>query len=677
MVTHPPAPVFQKRRPNDEQKAVLNTTAGAVIISALAGTGKTTTLATKAADLIQMRGARRVLMLAYSDAGLAALRERLGRFMPVDAAEVHLSTVEQFCSGLLQAQGLPPPRLAEPLERHLLIRQADAALRQELQRAIDREEALPPSALAFLGRELDVQAFTDFEALAKQRLLLRDIARDARDAAAYCEEHALDYGLYLLLRRYERLRRGPDDEPTFYTPGDCTYEIAMQLCDLDFGAPYAPLQGRYDAVLFDELQDLDEAAMQVLRQLVAGGNGVFIGAGDFNQHILPGALSVFGHGLERIRQELPAPPVILELNTTYRFGSAICTGLNPLFGVEFQTHYPTKPARFERLAYDSDEDCAQQLLDIHQAVLQLQPPQKRQPATAGATAPCLTVVLRSPEDSVLLEWRFAHEGVHYACRGMKRFYQRREIALVLALFRALPGCRSQARLTKGILSSALEGLLRYVRRASQPDIDRLANGQFDHHALAQLSAAEVDTHAVAEHLVHQPERMRDFLLRASFDPTAPVASAACEAWLALPPEVCADAGRLCRHPLLHRFFAEAPISPDELRQCLDSLQALSRICAGLSVDEFLGQLTLMAQSGILQHRQNETPSLQLLTVERCKGHEYEYVAVPLVERGRFPRAAAPQEAYRERNMLYVALTRATQRLWLLEGRQRPVSPGPV
>ncbi len=680
-MVQPPAPAFQKRRPNDEQKAVLNTTAGAVLISALAGTGKTTTLATKAADLIQMRGARRVLMLAYSEAGLAALRDRLGRFMPADAPEVRIMTVEQLCAGLLQAQGLPVQRLAEPLERNLLIRQAHAALRQDLQRDIAHEEALPPAAVAFLDRELDVQAFTDFEALAKQRLLQRDIAREGLGAAAYCEANALDYGLYLLLRRYERLRRGPDDEPAFYAPGDCTYEIALQLCELDFGAAYAPLQGRYDAVLFDELQDLDEAAMLVLRQLVAGGNGVFVGAGDFNQHILPGAFSVFGHGLERIRQELPVKPEVLELNTTYRFGSAICAGLNPLFGVEFETHYPTKPARFERLAYDSDEACVQQLLDIHQAVQRQehQPqhlPQKRPSATAGA-APCLTVVLRSPEDSVLLEWRFAHEGVHYACRGMKRFYQRREIALVLALFRALPGCGSQVRLTQGILSSALDGLLRYVRRATQPDADRLANGQFDQDALAQQSAAEVDTRAVAAELVHQPDRMRDFLLRASFDPNAPVASATCEAWLALPPEVCADAGRLCRHPLLRRFFAEAPISPDELRQCLDSLQALSRICAGLSVDEFLGRLALMVQSGIRQHGRNEAPTLQLLTVERCKGHEYDYVAVPLVERGRFPRAAAPQEAYRERNMLYVALTRATRHLWLLEGSQRPVSPGPV
>ena len=165
--------------------------------------------------------------------------------------------------------------------------------------------------------------------------------------------------------------------------------------------------------------------------------------------------------------------------------------------------------------------------------------------------------------------------------------------------------------------------------------------------------------------------------RASFNPQAPVASPLCEQLLALPPEACADAGLLCAHPLVLQLFAQAPISPDELRYCRDSLAALARICAGLSVDEFLGRLALMVQASIHQHSQQEASSLQLLTVERCKGHEYEYVAVPLVERGRFPRSAARQDAYRERNMLYVAMTRASKRLWLLEGSQRPVSPGPV
>ena len=657
---------FKKRYPTLEQNAVLNATASSVLVSALAGTGKTTTLAIQAADLLRAQPTSRILMLAYSDAGLHAIAQRLEKFVPAIPRQVQIMTVEQLCAGVLKAQGDPLVRVTEPLQRNLLIRQAHAALLSEPQHGTDADDA------DFQGRELDVQAFTDFEALAKQRLLLRDMAASDMSAAQYCQAHALDQGLYQFLVKYERLRRGLNNEPLFYAPGDCTYEIARQLGELDFGEAFAPLQGRFDAVLFDELQDLDEAAMLVLRALVQGGNGRFIGVGDFHQHILPGAFSVFGDSLSRIRQELPADTQVLTLRTTYRFGPAICQALNPLFGVAFSAHYATKPAWFEPRRYRDDEDCAQQLLAIHEAVLSLPP------RVPGAHAlPALNVVLRSPEDSILLEWRFAHEGVHYACKGMKRFYQRREIAVVLALMGAMQGCSDRVRLTQGILSSAIEGLLRYVRRGGQPDQDVLANGAFDMQALEKDSPVELDTRAVAAELIGKPALLRQFLLRASFNPSAPVASAVCEQWLDLPPEACADAGQLCAHPLLQQFFAQAPISPDELRYSLDSLQALARICAGLSVDEFLGRLALMVNASILQHRKQEAPSLQLLTVERCKGHEYDYVAVPLVERGRFPRSAAAQEAYRERNMLYVAMTRASQRLWLLEGEKRPFSPGPV
>ena len=658
---------FKKRYPTLEQNAVLNATASAVLVNALAGTGKTTTLAIKAADLLRTQTASRILMLAYSEAGLAAIAQRLEKFVPAIPRQVQIMTVEQLCATVLKEQGDPLVRVTEPLQKNLLVRQAHTALLQDP--ALDRA----PEAGDFLSRELDVQAFADFEARAKQRLLLRDMDRSDLGALPYCREHQLDYGLYQLLVKYERLRRGLNHEPHFHAPGDCTYEVAMQLGELDFGDAFAPLQGRFDAVLFDELQDLDEAAMLVLRHLVQGGNGLFVGAGDFNQHILPGAFSVFGDSLARIRQELPADTQVVALNTTYRFGNAICQGLNPLFGVEFAAHYPTKLSAFERRSYTDDEDCARQLLAIHDAVLH------QLPHAPGGTAPppCLNVVLRSQQDSILLEWMFAHEGVHYTCKGMKRFYQRREIALVLAIMGAMQGCGDGVRLTQGILSSAMDGLLRYVRRGSQPDRDVLANGAFDMQALAEDSPAEMDTRAVAAELIGRQDLVRRFLVRASFDPQAPVASPVCEQLLALPPEACADAGQLCAHPLVHRLFAQAPISPEELRHCGDSLTALARICAGLSVDEFLGRLALMVQASIHQHTQQEASSLQLLTVERCKGHEYDHVAVPLVERGRFPRSAARQEAYRERNMLYVAMTRASKRLWLLEGSQRPVSPGPV
>ena len=658
---------FKRIYPTLEQTEVLKTRSRSVLIRALAGTGKTTTLAIKAADLIR-QGASKILMLAYSEAGIRATRARLAQFVQPIPEQLCIMTVEQLCTQLLKEQGDPVQELNTELQRNLLIAQAHAALLQEQ----SQRDELEPTLAEFLAQPLDVRAFLAFEALAKQRLLFLDIERSGLNALQYCQDYELNYGLYRLLTKYERLRTGLNNEPEFYAPGDCTYALAVQLSALDFEDVFEPLAGRFDAVLFDELQDLDEAAMLVLRYLVRGGNGVFIGAGDFNQHILPGAFSVFGDGQSYILNQLAAGTELITINTTYRFGPAICRGLNPLFGVDFVAHYQNKSAWFEARTYASDEDCAQQLLAIHEAVQH----ELAQHSRSGADA-CLNLILRSPEDSLRLEWDFAHAGVHYACKGMKRFYQRRETALVLAIMWSMQGCSGGGLLSQGILSSAIEGLLRYVRRAEQPDQDVLANGHFDMQALGGDSPTEVDTRSVARELLGQQALMRRFLTRASFDPRAALASPVCEQLLQLPPAICADAQQLCRHPLMTQFFTQAPISQDELAYCLDSLKALGSICAGLSVDEFLGRLTLMVQSSIEQHQRQEIPSLQLLTVQACKGHEYEYVAVPLVERGRFPRRSTPEEAYRERNMLYVAMTRASKRLWLLEGAKRPVSPGPV
>lgn len=629
--------------PGLDQNQALNSEASSLLIRALAGTGKTTTLAIKAVDLIRTQGARKVLMLAYSEAGIKAIQARLDRLTAVHLEGLHLLTLEQFCARLLEEQGDPVPLLSSGLEKNMLIEQAQEALRQEVER---HKELELPELTDYFARPLDISAFLAFEAQAKQRMLELDIDASGLAALAYCRDNALDYGLYRLLRSYERLRSGPTQEPLFYAPGDCTYALACQLAALDFDAGFTLLQGRFEAVLFDELQDLDEAALLVLRHL-ARGNGRFIGVGDFNQHILPGASSIFGDSAQRILQELPAGTGQATLNTTYRFGPLICQELNRLFGVEFEAHYRNASAWFEHRRGD-DEDCARQLLDIHATVARL--PRKPQDPPA-----VLRVILRSPEDSIRLEWLFAHEGVHYACKGMQRFYQRREIALVLAMLWAMPGCSGTARLSQGILNSAAEGLMRYVRHASPPDRDLLANGLFDMSALGE-APPESDTLRIAAELMGRQSAMRRFLAVQ----IAPDSAAA--RLLALPAEQCADAGQLCRHPLLQQFFAQAAISREELRQCLASLQALSQICAGLTVDEFLGRLSLMVQSSIAQHQRQEKPSLQLLTVERSKGHEYDYVAVPFVHARHFSSDANDPP----RNLLYVAMTRASKRLWVLE-----------
>jgi len=656
-------------RPTVEQQQIIQSKSNGILIDALAGTGKTTALCMKGCNRQAgtHRGVR-ILMLAYSRAGVTAIRDRLHKLNGSVPPSLDILTVEQLSEGVLREQGDPVHKMDDPVRRSFLILQAQQALRQELVRS-------PNSGMdALLERDVDVDAFLAFEALAKKRLLDNQRDESGMGLRAFCEDRDLDYGLYRLVRHYERMRVGLSHEPQFYAEGDCTFELSRQLNLLDWDQPFQWVQGRYGAVLFDELHDLDEGALTILRKLVQSNNGVFVGAGDFNQHIEEGAFSVFGEAMQRIRECLPENTQVLRINTTRRFGAEICAALNPLFGVQFAA-MPDSSDLFQHLAYDTDEHCAQQLVELHAQIV------NGWGALHGEKSKhsSLNIILRNPQDSILLEWIFGHEGVHYGCQGLSPFYLRREVALVLALMWALQGSDAGHCLTPGILNAAVQGLQHYGYRSKQADAinaDVPASGRFDETGWASLAGTS-ETHKMAGTLLGNASRMHRYITHGTFDPGAPELKDSCVIAMALSPEVLGDAGEFCRHPQVLRIFNDAPINGKERQACLASLERLAILAKGMPASEFLGRLTLMATASIAMHERGEVVTLRFMSIEASKGREFTFVAVPFVERGRFPAPASHDEAYRERNMLYVAMTRARSALWLLEGRQRPVTPGAV
>lgn len=667
--TPPRSWTHQYIAPTDEQQQVLRSTASAIIVSALAGTGKTTTLCMKACNLIAERPqAPRVLVLAYSRAGVTAVRDRMLKLNGSVPRGLEVLTIEQICERVLKEQGDPVEKLDDPVRKRQLILQAQQALLQDWERGTDGD------VRAWLAQDVDVDAFLAFEMLAKKKRLDKRLQDSDLGLQAFCQDMDLHYGLYRLYRQYERMRVGLDHEPRFYAEGDCTFEVCRQLDLLDWNQPYEWLHGRYDAVLFDELHDLDEGALTILRKLVQSGNGFFVGAGDFNQHIHEGALSVFGESMQHIKAYLPADTAVHQINTTRRFGSEICNALNPLFGVAF-VPAPGLAGAFSRATYDSDGHCAQQLVDLHEQVVQGWGGLHGDKGKRSA----LNVILRNPRDSILLEWVFGHEGVHYGCQGMSHFYLRREVALTLALMWALQGSNGERNLTHGILSAAVEGLQHYSRRGRHTDpadLDVLAQSRFDDKDWQELPGTR-QSRSIAATLHANVARMRSYIVRNTLDPDASSQNDACAEVLAMPQAVLDDAGAFCDHPMVRRIFVDAPINGKERQACMASLDSLASLARGIPVGEFLGRLALIAIRTIEMHQSEELITLRLLSIDACKGREFTFVAVPFVERGRFPGATAHEEAYRERNMLYVAMTRARTALWLLEGAKRPVGPGPV
>ncbi|MDH1291798.1 AAA family ATPase [Comamonas terrigena] len=659
---------MHKFGPTLEQQQILQSASNAILIEALAGTGKTTALCMKACKMLAgTHPDVRILMLAYSRAGVTAIRDRLNKLNGVVPPRLEILTVEELSESVLREQGDPVHKMGDPVRRRNLILQAQQALRQELAR--NRNRGLD----ALLEHDVDIDAFLACEALIKKCLLDKQLDESGLSLRAFCEERDLDYGLYRLIRHYERMRVGLNHEPQFYAEGDCTFELSRQLDLLDWDQPFEWLQGRYGAVLFDELHDLDEGALMILRKLVQSNNGVFVGAGDFNQHIEEGAFSVFGEAMQRIKECLPEDTQVLRINTTRRFGAEICAALNPMFGVHFST-MPDSSDMFQHLTYDTDKHCAQQLVELHAQIVNgwgVLHGEKSQHSN-------LNIILRNPQDSILLEWIFGHEGVHYGCQGLRPFYLRREVALVLTLMWALQGSEANRCLTPGILNAALQGLQHYGYRSKQTEAinaDVLASGNFDEASLAPLAGAS-ETPKIVGMLFGNTLRTRQFITRGP-NPDALEFKDSCAAVMALSSDVLGDAGAFFRHPKVLQIFNDAQINSKERQACLASLERLAILAKGMPASEFLGRLTLMATASIAMHERKEVVTLRFMSVTASKGREFTFVAVPFVERGRFPAPVPRDEAYRERNMLYVAMTRAHSALWLLEGRKRPVTPGPV
>lgn len=91
---------------------------------------------------------------------------------------------------------------------------------------------------------------------------------------------------------------------------------------------------------------------------------------------------------------------------------------------------------------------------------------------------------------------------------------------------------------------------------------------------------------------------------------------------------------------------------------------------GLSLSVFLEEISLIADIDSLDEKDN---AVNLMTVHSAKGLEFDNVFIVGLEEGIFPHSRSlmePEELEEERRLMYVAVTRAMKRVFLLHARQR-------
>jgi len=604
---------------NIQQQQAVTASLGPVLVLAGPGSGKTRVLTHRIAYLIGYLGVRpyNILAVTFTNKAAREMNRRVEDLLGGQMRGLTVGTFHAFCARLLR-------REAEylPVDGNFVIFDAD-----------------------------------DQIGLVKQAL--KDLNLD--------EKRYRPYGLHAAISNAKNELRGPDDYPVQNYRDEVTRRVYQQYQKLllasnavDFDdlllytahllethpAARERYARRFEHVLVDEFQDTNMAQYTLLRHLASFHENIFV-VGDADQSIYRWRGADYRNVL-RFEKDYPAAQVIL-LEQNYRSTQTI---LDVAMAVIDQNPHRTPKKLFTERGRGSrvlireagtDREEAGYVIETIAGLI----------ARGKAQPGDFAVMYRTNAQSRVLEEAFLQANLPYKIVGAQRFYGRREIKDLIAYLRLVHNPHDEISLMR---------VINVPRRG-----------------IGAKTVAALRTQAQRAGL-----SMGALLLELAQNPQAPYAEAfsgralgalktfgnALAAWRAadLPPRA-----------LLDRILDDINYRPyiddgsDEGYGRWENVMELRRLAAEQgqgTLSEFLEQIALVADQDTLDE-QASVPTL--LTLHAAKGLEFPVVFLVGLNDGILPHRRSfddPEAMMEERRLLYVGITRARDRLYLLYSQER-------
>ena len=610
------------------------------LILAGAGSGKTRVLTTRIAWLIQTGQISPIGVLAVTFTNKAAkeMMLRLSAMLPINTRGMWIGTFHGLCNRLLRAHhkeaGLPSTFQILDTQDQL------SAIKRLLKGMKVDDEKYPPKQLQYFiahakergQRAKDLSIGDDFQ------------AKMAQLYAAYDEqcqrEGVVDFA-ELLLRSYELLKHS---EPirTHY-------------------------QERFRHILIDEFQDTNALQYAWLKLLsghdvsrvnVSGmGSSSVFAVGDDDQSIY----AFRGADVENMRlYEKQYQPMMVKLEQNYRSHGHILDSANHLIannserlGKNLRTDAGHgEPVRIYEAPSDHAE--AAWLVDEIKALV-----------SSGIQRTEIALLYRSNAQSRIIEHALFSAGIPYRVYGGLRFFERAEIKHALAYLRLLENPNDDTSFsrvvnfpTRGIGARSIEAL-QDAAKAQQCSLYSAA------------SSLEGKAGAALGGFVRLVDHMREATRHNTLPETV---------------EFVIQHSGLIQHYLTER----------EGQDRVENLQELINAATAFIAEEGYGQdaaaallpgendpgIEISPLAAFLSHASLEAgdnqaqagqDAVQLMTVHSAKGLEFTSVFITGLEEGLFPHENSVSEQNgleEERRLMYVAITRAKERLYLSHTQSR-------
>lgn len=616
---------------NDPQRQAVTLTEGHALVLAGAGSGKTKVLTTRIAWLIQNRRATPLSILAVTFTNKAAkeMQARVGSMLPIDTRGMWIGTFHGLCHRMLRAHS------------------RDAGLPQTFQ-ILDTTDQL-----ALIKRLLKANGIDDdkYPARDVQRFINRCKEQGQRPDVVEADD-PFSRRLVEIYRLYEAQcqREGVVDFP----------ELLLRA--LELLQQHEPIrrhyQQRFRHILVDEFQDTNPLQYLWLRTL-GGGDASLFAVGDDDQSIYAFRGANVGNMADFEREYAQGNVIRLEQN--YRSHGHILDAANALIAQNSGRLGKTlwtdagqgEPVRLSEQPSDYAE--AQWVLEEIRAL-----------HDEGIDRGNMAILYRSNAQSRVLEHALFTSGVPYRVYGGLRFFERQEVKHALAYLRLINRIDEDSAFLRVVNFPA--------RGIGARSIEALNDQATSHQTSLAQAVARVSGKAGSSlaQFVTLIQNTREQAV------TIPLSEAV---------DHVIEASGLREHYRAQRDGAERLENLDELvnaAKVFELEEDLAGVPCGQArakgqeqADELMTGLEAFLSHAALESGDTQAQvgqdAVQLMTIHAAKGLEFCAVFLTGVEDGLFPHENSlfePGGLEEERRLMYVAMTRAKQRLYVSLAQSR-------
>ena len=653
-------------RMNDRQKQAVFTVNGPLLILAGAGSGKTTVLINRIANILRYGDAYnstylrddldendiaackayiengtplttetqehlsvsacapwRIMAITFTNKAAGELKDRLCTMLGETASDIWASTFHSTCARILRRDG---ERIG--YSSHFTVYDTDDQRR------------LMKSIL----KELDIS-----EKNITPKSILNEISR-AKDSLISPAEYALtvgdDFRLKIISRAYTTYQKRLEDADAMDFD-----DLINKVVELFKKCPdvLEYYQNRFRYLMVDEYQDTNHAQYTFVRMLAEkSGNLCVVGDDDQSIYKFRGATIENILSFENTFQNA----TVIRLEQNYRSTQNILDAANAV--IEHNTERKGKTlwtqngtgAMIHLHTAENETDEAERITKI---ILD--------GVAAGRKFSDYAVLYRMNSQSLTFERNFAKSGVPHRIIGGTRFYERREIREMIAYLSVINNPSDEMRLRRII------------------NTPKRSIGDRSVEVAAQIGQQTGETlFEVVSHAKDYPA-----LSRAANKMT--LFAAQMQGLIELNNDEKVTLGELYdelveRIDYLNFLKTDDPESAEDraanVQELASNLRRFEEENPDGTLSDFLEEVSLITD---IDNYDNNADSVVLMTVHSAKGLEFPVVFLPGMEENIFPGMASvyvPSEVEEERRLAYVAITRAKEELYIFHAESRMI-----